>query len=292
MPKARADDWQILDSPGPLKTNTLFSVEGRTAVVTGGGSGIGSMIAAGYVANGANVVIVSRKDCSDLATTLTQRGPGTCVALQADVAKDEDLESLKRSLEERCKQGIHVLFNNAGTNWAQPIDKHSLKGWDKVYAVNVRGVFAVTQALLSLLDLGAKHSQRRSVVINIGSIESIFTPAHPTYSYSSGKAAVGHLTRVLAGSFGTAGRPINVNCIHPGPFVSRMMRATIASIGEKTIGSTTAVGRIGSPEDMAGAALFLGSRAGEYVNGAQLVVDGGTVVMPHMGTHPSPGSKL
>ena len=186
------------------------------------------------------------------------------------------------------ERGIDILFNNAGTNWSESVSTYPMKGWDKVYAVNVRGVFNVTQKALPLLESAANTTNRRSVVVNISSIEGISSPSHDTYAYSSGKAAVAHLTRVMAGRFGMEGKNVNVNAILPGPFVSRMMKHTLDTAGEETVAAMTAVGQIGSPLDMAGVAIYFGSRAGEFVSGCRLVVDGGTTVMPSGFFHPSP----
>jgi len=291
MPKNRGkDDWQVGSSVVPFRVQNLFCVEGLTCVVTGGGSGIGSMIAAGLVANGARVYISSRKDLSALAKHLNQRGPGECICFgRLDVSKEESIETFARLLRAAEPHGIDVLVNNAGTNWSEPIEEHSAKGWDKVYDVNTRGVFLTTKHLLPLMS--SEKRRRRARIINIGSIDGIQIPMLNTFAYSSGKAAVAHLTRVMAGKFGSEGRDVNVNCIAPGPFVSRMMRQTISAVGgDRVLGQTTATGRIGDPLYMAGAVLFLSSRAGEFVNGAILTLDGGLVVMPKGAIHPSPQS--
>ena len=146
MPKNRgAADWQIHATNKPFQVNNLFDVSKRVVFITGGGSGIGSMIAAGFVANGARVYIASRNNCSALAEELTKRGPGVCHALVCDVAKQESIEACVAELSAREPDGVGVLINNAGTNWAEPIEEYSQKGWDKVYAVNVRGVFFMIQ---------------------------------------------------------------------------------------------------------------------------------------------------
>jgi len=257
------------------------------------------MMAAGFVANGARVYVVSRKDCSPLAAELTSRGPGTCVALRGDVANDLDIAALARTLDQREPGGVHALINNAGTNYAAPIGSYPSAAWDKVYRVNTRGVFMLTQALLPALERsagapggpGTNGAALRACVVNIASIESLQTPGHDTFAYSTGKAAVRHLSRVLAGKFGMDGRRVNVNAICPGPFQSRMMRVTLDTVGRETIAGVTACGRIGNPRDMAGAALYLCSPAGQYVTGASLTVDGGAVAMPHMAMSPLAGEE-
>lgn len=146
MPKNLGEaDWQIGDSNAPFKTANLFDVSHRVVLITGGGSGIGSMIAAGFVANGARVYIASRNDCSELARELSTRGSGTCHALVLDVADPTSIATCVETLQQREPGGVGVLVNNAGTNWAEPIEEYSQKGWDKVYAVNVRGVFMMIQ---------------------------------------------------------------------------------------------------------------------------------------------------
>ena len=146
MPKNRgAADWQIGSSNATFRVQSLFDVSNRVVLITGGGSGIGSMIAAGFVANGARVYIASRNDCSELAEELSTRGPGACHALVLDVAKEESISACIDELTAREPDGVGVLVNNAGTNWAEPIETYSQKGWDKVYNVNVRGVFMMIQ---------------------------------------------------------------------------------------------------------------------------------------------------
>lgn len=302
MPKSRGRaDWEIGESSADFSKDALFGVAGRAIVITGGGSGIGSMMAAGFVAQGARVYIVSRKDCSPLAAELTARGPGRCAALRGDVADDADIAALVAALDAQEPRGVHALINNAGTNFAAPIGEYPSAAWDKVYRVNTRGVFMLTQALLPALErsaagpggAGTDGRTLRACVVNIASIEALQTPAHPTFAYSTGKAAVRHLSRVLAGKFGMDGRRVNVNSICPGPFQSRMMRVTLETVGRETVAGVTACGRIGNPQDMAGAALYLCSPAGQYVTGASLTVDGGAVAMPHMAMSPLAGeSKL
>jgi len=259
---------------------TMNDLTGKCCVVTGGGSGIGAMITAGFVANGATVFIVSRKDTSPFASKLTAAYPGKCFALRADLAKEEDVVRLSSELREACPDGkLHCLVNNSGTNWAEPIEEYSLKGWDKVYDLNVRSVFHVTQQLLPLLRASGTRSNPARV-INISSIDSITQSALNTFAYSSGKAAVGHLSRVLAAKL--ADDHITVNNILPGAFQSRMMRGTIAAAGEENMSRGIPLGRIGSTLDMAAVAVMLAGRGGQWMTGASITLDGGQVIRARM----------
>jgi NAD(P)-dependent dehydrogenase (short-subunit alcohol dehydrogenase family) len=284
MPKPVKGE-NYLPPKGQLSVSSLFGVQGKVCVVTGGGSGIGAMIAAGYCANGATVYITSRKDTSEFAKELTSRGPGTCVALRGDLAKEEGVTTLLENLTRLEPSGIHVLFNNAGTNWSEPLEEYSLKGWDRVYDLNVRAVFHVTQKLTPLLAKAATHSEP-SRVINVSSIDAESVTALPTFAYSSGKAAVIRLTKVMAGHL--VNRNITCNAILPGAFPSRMMRGTMAAAGD-AMAKTIPRGRVGDIKDMAGACLFLGSRASAWMTGTTVVVDGGALMkvdprtMPHYG---------
>jgi NAD(P)-dependent dehydrogenase (short-subunit alcohol dehydrogenase family) len=234
------------------------------------------MIAAGFCANGATVFIVSRKDTSPFCQELTNTYPGKAISLRADLAKEKDVIQLSKELQQQCPNGkLHCLVNNSGTNWAQPIDEYSLTGWNKVYDLNVRAVFHVTQQLLPLLRAsGTKSNPAR--VINISSIDSVMQPTLNTFAYSSGKAAVSHLSRVLAAKL--ADQHITVNTILPGSFQSRMMRGTIAAVGEDNMGGNVPLGRIGNTLDMAGVAVMLAGRAGAWMTGASITLDGGSVI--------------
>ena len=169
-----------------------------------------------------------------------------------------------------------------GANFAMPLERFDMQGWDKTYAVNVRGAFLMCKLLVAQLEAGARASGRRSSIINVASIDGLRTPPMDTFAYSSGKAAVVHLSEVLAGKFGAEGRPVNVNAVCPGAFPSRMMRQTLIDAGDEAMRRGTAVGRIGTPEDAAGVALFLSSRAAEFVTGATLVFDGGALRLPRL----------
>jgi NAD(P)-dependent dehydrogenase (short-subunit alcohol dehydrogenase family) len=249
----------------------LFSVEGKVALVTGGSRGIGLMIARGLVEAGARVYVSSRKAevCDQVAAELSQAGE--CLALPADLSGGEAAcRRLAEQVAER-EPRLHVLVNNAGATWGAPLADYPAAAWDKVLDLNLKGPFFLTRALLGLLEAAAAPGDPARVV-NVGSIDGLRVPAMPTYAYSASKAGLHHLTRVLAKELGPRG--ITVNAIAPGPFESKMMAETLRRFGDQ-IAAAAPLGRIGRPDDMAGAALYLASRAGAYVTGAVLPVDGG-----------------
>jgi NAD(P)-dependent dehydrogenase (short-subunit alcohol dehydrogenase family) len=248
----------------------LFSIEGKTALVTGGSRGIGLMIARGFVEAGAKVYISSRKAdvCEEVATELSK--VGECIAIPADLSTEAECVRLAAELREREPQ-LQILVNNAGANWAAPLAEFGDAAWNRVLDLNVKGVFHLTRELVPALRDGARPGDPARV-INIGSIDGIQVPEFETYSYSSSKAAVHHLTRTLAKRLAREG--ITVNAIAPGPFESKMMAATLDAFGD-LIRSQCPLGRIGEPDDMAGTAIFLASKAGAYLTGAVIPVDGG-----------------
>jgi NAD(P)-dependent dehydrogenase (short-subunit alcohol dehydrogenase family) len=250
--------------------NDLFSIEGKTALVTGGSSGIGWMIAESYARAGARVIIASRKE-AELEARLSELGEGgECSAIVADLSSEAGCNALGDELEART-QKLDILVNNAGANWAAPYEEFPESAWARVLDLNVKAVFALTRRLTPLLERGA-CAEDPARVINIGSIDGIDVPLFETYAYSASKAAVHHLSRVLAKKL--APRHITVNAVAPGPFQSRMMRATLERLGDRAA-DLTPLGRIGAPEDMAGIAIFLASRAGAWVTGTVIPVDGG-----------------
>ena len=248
----------------------LFSVEGKVALVTGGSRGIGFMIARGFVENGVKTYISARKAdvCEQVAAELGKHG--SCVSLPADLSRADGLAKLVAAVRER-EPKLHILVNNAGANWAEPIDAYGEGGWDKVVDTNLKAPFFLTRELLPLLR-AAGTAVDPARVINIASIDGMHVPGLETYAYSSSKAGLIHLTRVLARRL--AGENINVNAIAPGPFESKMMAETLRVFGE-AIKQSCPRGRIGEPEDMAGTAIFLASRASAYITGALIPVDGG-----------------
>jgi NAD(P)-dependent dehydrogenase (short-subunit alcohol dehydrogenase family) len=248
----------------------LFSVEGKTAVVTGGSRGIGLMIAQGFVEGGARVYLSSRKAevCERVAAELSE--VGECLALPADLSTETACRELAERLGER-EGAVQVLVNNAGATWGAPLEDYPAAAWDKLLDLNLKAPFFLTRAMLPLLEAGARPGDPARVV-NVGSIDGLRVPPFPTYAYAASKAGLHHLTRVLAKELGPRG--ITVNAIAPGPFESKMMAETLRRFGDE-IAAAAPLGRIGRPEDMAGAALYLASRAGANVTGAVLPVDGG-----------------
>jgi NAD(P)-dependent dehydrogenase (short-subunit alcohol dehydrogenase family) len=248
----------------------LFGIEEKVAVVTGGTRGIGLMIARGFVEAGARVYISSRKAevGDEVAAELSKAG--TCVSLPADLATEAENERLAAEIASR-EPAVHILVNNAGATWGEPIEQFPASAWDKVLDLNVKAPFFLTRALLPQLE-AAGTADDPARVINIGSIDGIQVPILPTYSYSASKAAIHQMTRVLARELGP--RHVTVNAIAPGPFESKMMAETLRNFGDQ-IARSSPLGRIGRPDDMAGAAIFLASRAGSYVTGAVIPVDGG-----------------
>ncbi|MAG45961.1 MAG: 3-oxoacyl-ACP reductase [Gammaproteobacteria bacterium] len=256
----------------------LFSIEGKTALVTGGSRGIGEMIAAGFLANGAKVYISSRKaeTCDATAKRLQEEYGGECISLPADLSNLEGIESLVGQLSDTS---LDILVNNAGASWGEPIDEYSEKGWDKVMDTNVKGVFFLTQKLLPLLR-SSGTAEDPSRVINIGSIDGIKTGLFDAFSYGPSKAALHHLTRVLAASL--VKENIIVNAIAPGPFPTWMLSTGVGGGGDldidwAAVGDSNPRGRVGTPEDIAGLAIFLCSRAGAYTVGETITCDGGAV---------------
>lgn len=261
----------------------LFSVRGKVALVTGGATGIGRMIATGLAAGGARVLIASRKgaDCERVAAAITAAGiAGSAEGFGGDVSTEAGCEALAAAVSERTDR-LHVLVNNAGVSWGEPLETFPYAGWARVLNVNVTGLFHLTRLLLPLLDAAATDADPARI-INLGSVMGSQPMADGAYSYTASKAAVHHLTRTLAGEF--AARRITVNAFAPGPFQSRMTAfATGTDDKAARVGSHVPLGRIGAPDDIAGAALYLCSRAGSYVTGAILPIDGGESV--HHGIH-------
>jgi NAD(P)-dependent dehydrogenase (short-subunit alcohol dehydrogenase family) len=247
----------------------LFSVEGKTVVVTGGTQGIGRMIAGGFVDAGADVIVTSRKADAVDATVADLAARGRCEGMPSDLSTEEGAQALAAAVAE-MRDKVHVLVNNAGATWGAPIEEHDSKSWDRVFDLNVRGVFHTTKFFLQLLT-AASAADDPARVINIGSIDGLHVPALETYSYGASKAAVHHLTRQLARRLAPG---ITVNVVAPGPFESKMMAATLNAFGEQ-IAASAPMKRIGRPDDMAGVTIFLASRAGAYITGALIPVDGG-----------------
>lgn len=249
----------------------LFSVEGKTALVTGGSRGIGEMIARGLVENGAKVYISSRKAeaCDALAAELSQHGQ--CLSLPFDISALNGIEGLAAALSGR-ENKLDLLINNAGATWGAPIDTFPEMGWDRTVDLNLKSVFFLTQKLLPLLRASASRDQPARV-INIASVNGVQPPALESYAYSASKAGCIMLTRHLAKRL--AREHILVNAITPGPFPTKMMAGILAEHND-AIADSNPLGRLGTPEDIAGVVLFLSSRASAYTTGASIPCDGGS----------------
>jgi len=255
-----------------MSVSDLFSLKGKTALVTGGSRGIGMMIARGFVEAGVKTYISSRdaKACAEAEAALNKIG--TCIALPHDLGHTAEVKALAAEIAAREKK-LDILINNAGAAWAEPFESYSEKGWDKLMAVNLKAVFTLSQALLPLLRAAATEDDPARIV-NIGSIDGILQPSLESYAYSASKAAVHHLTRNMAKHL--AKDNINVNAIAPGPFETKMM-APVLAVARKQIEASVPRKRIGNDDDMIGAAIFYCSRASSYVTGTVLPVDGGIV---------------
>lgn len=266
-----------------MHIDDLFSIEGKVALVTGGSRGIGEMIAAGFVANGAKVYISSRKAevCDATAERLSDVYGGDVVSLPADLAGLDGIDTLVDRLGE-SESRLDILVNNAGVSWGASLDEFPEVGWDKVMDTNVKGVFFLTQRLLPLLEAAATPDDP-SRVVNIGSIDGIKTPVFDTFSYGPSKAALHALTRQLAARL--VRRNILVNAIAPGPFPTWMLSTGVGTGGDvegtdwETLGQGIPRGRVGTPEDIAGLAIFLCSRAGAFTVGDVITCDGGLLVV-------------
>jgi 2-deoxy-D-gluconate 3-dehydrogenase len=265
-----------------LELAALFGVRDKVVVVTGGSRGIGEMIAAGFLANGARVYISSRKAdiCDATAARLAAEHDATCVSLPANLAEIDGIDAFVGALREH-EDHVDVLVNNAGVSWGASIEEFPEIGWDKVMDTNVKGVFFLVQRLLPMLEAAAT-AEDPSAVINIGSIDGIKTSAFQNYSYGPSKAAVHALTRQLAAAL--VRRNILVNAIAPGPFPTWMLSTGVGTGGDvegtdwEALGRTVPRGRVGTPEDIAGLAIFLASRAGSFTIGEVISCDGGIVV--------------
>lgn len=260
----------------------LFSVAGRKALVTGGATGIGRMIATALVSAGAEVMIASRKgaDCEAAASEINALGaPGKAEGFAGDVGSEAGVLALADAVRQRTDR-LDILVNNAGTSWGAPFAEFPYNGWTKVLSVNVVGLFHLTRELMPLLEKAASPDDPARI-INLGSVMGTQPLADDAYSYTASKAAVHHLTRTLAIEF--AARHVTVNAFAPGPFRSRMTAfATATDEQAAQVGANVPLGRIGRPDDIAGATLYLVSRAGSYVTGAVLPIDGGQSVQHGM----------
>jgi len=252
--------------------SSLFSVRGKVAVVTGGSRGIGAMIASGLVRAGCRVYITARKsgECDAKAAELSAFGE--CISAPANLAVPGGVDQLMHVVDAR-EEKLHILVNNAGATWGAPVDEYPLEAFDKLWNINVKAMFELTVRCLPLLRAAASAADPGRVV-NIGSIDGLTIPATENYAYSTTKAGVHMLTRHLAHQL--AGDPITVNVLAPGPFDSKMMAFVLDDPDSRAmVADHIPLGRIGEPDDMAGAVIYLSSRAGRYVTGTVIPIDGG-----------------
>ena len=248
----------------------LFDLTGKVAVVTGGTRGIGLMMARGLLQAGASVYVSSRKPEAGDAAVAELSQYGVVLSVPADLAREEECLRLAAEVG-RSEEGVHILVNNAGTNWGASLEEFPAHGWDKVVDLNLKTPFYLTRAFLPLLE-AAGTADDPARVINVGSIDGLRVPEFHTYSYAASKAGLHQLTRVLARELGP--RHITVNAVAPGPFESKMMAATLAARSDE-IAAASPLGRIGRSDDMAGVAVFLAGRGSAYITGAVIPVDGG-----------------
>ena len=251
-----------------IDTAELFSLKGRSALITGGSRGIGRMIAEGFLRAGARVYISARKADACVATADELSVIGPCVSLPADVSTQGGVQQLVAAYQQH-ERSLDILVNNAGAAWGAPYEDFPESGWDKVVDLNLKAPFFLTQALTPLLKRAA--TDHLAKVIHIASIDGVSVNPQETYSYAASKAGLIHLTRRMA--LKLAPERIAVSAIAPGAFASTMNKDA-RDRGDE-IAKRIPLGRIGTPEDMAGAAIFLASRAGDYVVGSTLIVDGG-----------------
>ena len=256
------------------KVDQLFTLQEKTACVTGGSGGLGYVMTQALLQNGCKVLIASRKEnkCEEARLALSKFGDVQAVA--ADVGTAEGRESIRQRLEQNYGK-LDILVNNAGTNWAAPIEDYPDEGFAKVMQTNVNAVFSLSRDLLPLLKAAARQEDPARIV-NIGSMDGLHVPIVqrvPTFAYSASKAALHHLTRVLAVDLGPS--HITVNAVAPGFFESKMTDFVFEHYLQD-IEADCPLGRIGHPAEVAGVLLYLASRAGAYTNGAVIPVDGGT----------------
>jgi len=268
-----------------FSVSSIFDVRDKIALVTGGGSGLGTMMASALVQNGAKVYIASRKEkqLKEVCDRLNKQGPGTCHYIIADLGSKAGCDALAEAFKLK-ESKLHILVNNSGATWGAKWEETPEKeGWDRVMALNVKGLFFLTVALTEVL---AKNSSAEdpAKVINVSSVASYDTHAedtalgdegHGLWAYNTSKAAVNHLTQLMAVTLSK--RFITVNAILPGVFPSKMTAFGFKKAND-ALTSNQPMGRVGSPRDMAGLALFLASPASRHITGALIPIDGGALI--------------
>lgn len=255
-----------------MKISELFDVSGKVAVVTGGSRGIGEMIAEGLVSNGVKVYITARKAEACDATAERLSTIGECISVPADLSTEEGVLSVVTQVQEN-ESKLDLLVNNAGAAWGAPIDEFPMGGFDKVLDINVKAPFVLTQKLLPLLRASGTFEDPARVIMT-GSIDGLRVPVGDNFSYSASKAGIHMLARHMAHFLNDD--HITVNCVAPGPFESKMMSYMLDNPETRSaIEASVPLRRIGRPEDIAGAVLFLTSRAGSFLTGTVIPVDGG-----------------
>ncbi|MDQ2089599.1 SDR family NAD(P)-dependent oxidoreductase [Marimonas arenosa] len=258
-----------------MTPSALFDLTGKVALVTGGATGIGRMATEGLAAAGARVIICSRKAdaCEAVANEINAIGlPGSVEGFGGDVATEEGIDAIVAEVGKRTDK-LHILMNNAGRTWGAPLGEHPYDAWNKLLSLNVTGMFHLTQQLLPLLRKAAKPEDPARIV-NVGSVMGDIPKGTKTYSYAVSKGAVHHMTRVLSNDLSP--EHITVNAIAPGPFVSKMTAFAIATKeGQDVAAKGVPLGRVGRPEDVAGALQYLCGRGGSYLSGAILPLSGG-----------------
>ncbi len=282
MTDPMSDTGYRFAAASPLDVSTLFGLSGTTAVVTGGSRGIGFMIASGLVANGVRTFITARKAsaCHEAAAEINasaadRPGTGECISIPADVSDGGGVATFVTALRGHLGDdgAVHLLVNNAGAAWGAPLGEFPESGFDKVMDINMKAPFLLTQALLPELERDATPDDPARVVM-IGSIDGIRVPVGDNYSYSAAKAGVHMLARHLGAHL--AARHVTVNTISPGPFPSKIMAYRLETEEmREAVAAHVPRQRIGTPEDIVGAVIFLASRAGAYTSGAVIPVDGG-----------------
>ena len=259
-----------------MKIENIFSVKDKIVLITGGSRGIGEMIASGFVANGAKVYITARSKevVTETAERLSNKYKGNCIGIPSDISNLKGIEIFVKEIQSK-EESLDVLINNAGAAWGGSFEEFPEVGWDKVMDLNLKSLFFLTQSLVPMLKEAANKDDP-SRIINIGSIDGINKNTFKHYSYSASKSAVHHLSKVLAAEL--VDKNINVNVIAPGPFPSNMLgKAVSFDYGE--LEKRNPRGRVGTPEDIAGLAIFLSSRAGAFTVGEIITCDGGLVAV-------------